>query len=56
MRNFIISTAHTPDTFHAIKLRRMRWVEYVECIGGKEKCIQDFCRETSKKTTRKTYM
>ena len=35
-----------PNIFQVIKLRRMRWVGHVACMGGEERCIQGFGGET----------
>jgi len=32
--------------FQVIQSRRKRWVDYVARMGGKERCIQGFGRET----------
>jgi hypothetical protein len=32
----------SPNIVQVIKLRRMRWVEHVHCMGGGKRCLQDF--------------
>jgi hypothetical protein len=36
----------SPNIIRVIKSRRMRWAGHVACMGGKERCIQDFGGET----------
>jgi hypothetical protein len=45
----------SPNIFRAIKSRRIRWAWHVERMGGKERRIQDFGRETSGKETRRRW-
>ena len=32
----------SPNIIQLIKARRMRWAGHVECMGGQERCTQDF--------------
>jgi hypothetical protein len=41
----------SPNIIWVIKWRRMRWAGHVACMGGKERCIQDFGGETIGKET-----
>jgi hypothetical protein len=36
----------SPKIFRVIKSKRMRWAGHVACMGEKERCIQNFGRET----------
>jgi hypothetical protein len=41
----------SPNIVRVIKSRRMRWAGHVARMGGKERCVQDFDRETQWKAT-----
>jgi len=36
----------SPNIVRKIKSGRMRWAGHVDCMGGEERCIQDFGGET----------
>ena len=37
----------SPNIILVTKSRRIRWVGYIACMGGEERCIQGFERETT---------
>jgi len=46
LHNEELNDLYSPNIVQVIKLRRMRWAGHVACVGGGERCIQGFGRET----------